>query len=180
MSISRQEVRDNTVINADFTTLSIDTEFAMDIADVILKNHSIQSDFYMADLDDTRFLIIKNALVQRNRRLVELNLDVTDITANSMSALQDLMNKNLVLRLYLFKTKGIYDSPENMKILTDCAKGNKIYISFVSAGNRQSVETFFGKHTDEQKDPSPSHRKTPIENEFEQMHDPLNGSFKKT
>jgi phosphatidylserine/phosphatidylglycerophosphate/cardiolipin synthase-like enzyme len=134
----------------------------------------------MSDLDDEGFLIIKNALVQRNRRLVELNLDVTDITAKSMGALQDLLNKNLVLRLYLFKTKGISDNAENMKILTDCAKGNKFYISFVSAGNRQAINKFFDNLIEEQKDLSSTQDKNPTEVELKQMHDPLNNSFNKS
>ena len=127
MATSRQDVLDNKVIHADLSALHIDIDFATSIANAILKNHSLQSiDFFMSDFDDEVFLIIKNALVQRNRRIVELNLDVTNITAKSMSTLLDLLNTNLVLRLYLFKTKGIYDNAENMKILTVCAKGKKI------------------------------------------------------
>jgi hypothetical protein len=65
-----------------------------------------------------------------------LNLDMTNITSNSIEASTDLMNKKLVLRLYLFNIDDISDNPANKKILSDCASENNIYISFGSASNR--------------------------------------------
>jgi hypothetical protein len=172
MTTSKQDILNNTAVNADFSATAFDEKLAGQIAETLLLNTSIQSiNFSYSNFDDIDFNTIKNSLISRNLKLVELNLDGTEITSGSVNNILELMEKSLVKRVLLFYTKDIYDNEKNKKRLSECADSRNIYISFEHPKKRMSVKTLFEDSSDEQKDPNSLYQKISLDHEAKEQND---------
>jgi translation initiation factor 2 beta subunit (eIF-2beta)/eIF-5 len=150
----------NEIVNADFSSAAITNELALDIANALRGNRSVESiDFSCSNLKDNTFTVIAQGLKDRNIKLVELNLDITKLTTESIKPLKELMELGLIERLMMCGLKKMFTDPSIQKDLADYAKTHTVIISFEHPDDRPKIG-FFDKNIDEKKEKAAADTRT--------------------
>jgi hypothetical protein len=144
-----EQIQSNTLIHANFCSTSFDDEFTKTLCDAIEKNKSIQTlDFCSAFLYYNTLDLLIDTFLGRKIKLMQLNLDCTHITQESLKSLTRLINADLVVRLLLFPLDRKVDDLDKLTAFNHAAKEMKVEVSFLHPLERKDVK--FSNHPWEQ------------------------------
>ena len=131
MMTRKDDIRANKIEYANFRDASINNKFAEQIAVDLRSNTSItRIDFYAAAFAPKSFEILCDALISRKIKLVDLNLDYSNIDRTDVVTIKSLMVNDVLERINLYWLED-FDEDEDLKnSLCAYAAEKKVVVSF--------------------------------------------------
>jgi hypothetical protein len=137
-----QQIKEGAVTKANFSPMALTLNFANNLAQALESNTTVDSlNISMSNLNDEMFAPIARALLKRPIPLVELNIELSNLSSSeSIDALINLIMNRKVGTLFIYKNDNI--DYQDMKKIRDVAHEHEVTINTQNPIERLNPNTY--------------------------------------